>query len=279
MLNNILPILIKNDKQNVHDFWNEASCGEELYLKGEKIKEKYDYQAKERYRLEPEIIDFANFVNYSNKTILEIGVGLGADHQNWALVTPYLYGCDLTERAIEHTKQRLDLHNLQSNLKVADAEQLPYNDAFFDLVYSWGVIHHSPNTPKAIEEIYRVLKQGGAAKIMIYHKYSIVGFMLWIRYAFMTLKWNTTLHEIYSKHLESPGTKAYSYDEAKLLFAQFKIISIKTPLHHGDLLASEAGQRHKGFILTLARLFFPRFLIRKFLPNNGLFMMIHVQKS
>ena len=66
---------------------------------------------------------------------------------------------DLTERAVAHTRRRLELFGLSSQLSVGDAENLKFDNASFDHVYSWGVLHHSPNTPKAIDEVYRVLKK------------------------------------------------------------------------------------------------------------------------
>ena len=71
------------------------------------------------------------------------------------------HGIDLTARAIEITKKRLSFYDLSSNLKVGDAENLEFSDNSFDFIYSWGVIHHSPDTQKAVDEIYRVLKPGG----------------------------------------------------------------------------------------------------------------------
>jgi ubiquinone/menaquinone biosynthesis C-methylase UbiE len=189
-----------------------------------------------------------------------------------------LQGCDLTERAIEHTKNRFDLLGLKTNLQVADAENLPYQNEQFDAVYSWGVIHHSPNTPKAVDEILRVLKPGGTAKVMIYHKHSMVGYMLWLRYALLKLKPFTSLKERYSSYLERPGIKAYTTDEAANLFHQFSKVEIETVLTHGDLLSSNAGQRHKGLVLTLAKALFPRWIIKTFFPKHGLFMLITAVK-
>jgi ubiquinone/menaquinone biosynthesis C-methylase UbiE len=111
---------------------------------------------------------------------------------------------------------------------VADAERLPFENESFEAVFSWGVLHHSPNTEKAVEEVYRILKSGGFAKIMIYHKKSLVGYMLWLRSALLTLHTSRSLDYIYQKYLESPGTKAYSYKQAKELFKRFDIVSIQS---------------------------------------------------
>jgi ubiquinone/menaquinone biosynthesis C-methylase UbiE len=129
---------------------------------------------------------------------------------------------------VEHTRTRLSLFGLISNLSVGDAEALNFPDESFDIVYSWGVLHHSPDTPKAISEVFRVLKQGGGARIMIYHKWSMIGYMLWVLYALLRLRPWITLTEIYSKYLESPGTKAYSVGEARQLFSDFRDVTITT---------------------------------------------------
>lgn len=267
----------QNIKKQVHDFWDKASCGEELYLKSF-TKEDYASQAKKRYELEPQL-EFGEFQKFKNKKTLEIGVGLGADHQQLAEAGAILYGIDLTERAIIHTQRRFELFGLKSTLATADAEDLPFPDQFFDAVYSWGVLHHSPNTKGAVQEISRVLKKGGLAKIMIYHKYSIIGYMLWVRYALLALRPFRSLSYIYSKYLESPGTKAYSYNEARILFEDFEIQSIESPLNHADLLESDVGQRHRGVLLDVAKRLWPRRFLKLFFKNHGIFLMISCQKK
>jgi ubiquinone/menaquinone biosynthesis C-methylase UbiE len=150
-------------KKDVRNFWDRASCGEELYLAGED-REAYQAQAETRYTLEPYIPEFAGFHTARGLHVLEIGVGLGADHQRFAEAGAALSGIDLTERALEHTHHRLAAFGLDSDLAVGDAENLQFPDESFDLVYSWGVLHHSPDTPKAIAEVWRVLKRGGGGQ-------------------------------------------------------------------------------------------------------------------
>lgn len=147
-------------KEAVREFWNQAACGEDLYLTDTE-KASYATQARTRYALEPYILDFARFPETRGLRVLEIGVGLGADHQQFAEAGADLWGIDLTERAIEHTRRRLAAFGLNSHLAVGDAEHLEFSDESFDRVYSWGVLHHSPDTPQAIAEVWRVLKRGG----------------------------------------------------------------------------------------------------------------------
>jgi 2-polyprenyl-3-methyl-5-hydroxy-6-metoxy-1,4-benzoquinol methylase len=125
------------NKEAVREFWNQAACGEELYL-ADNDKAGYTAQANMRCAIEPYIWDFAGFDETRSLKVLEIGVGLGADHQQFAEAGAELYGIDLTERAIEHTRQRLAAFGLASHLAVGDAENLDFPDESFDRVYSWG---------------------------------------------------------------------------------------------------------------------------------------------
>jgi ubiquinone/menaquinone biosynthesis C-methylase UbiE len=268
---------MQSDKRLVHDFWNSASCGEELYL-FDWTRAAYEAQARKRYELEPYIAEFAGFGDSNEMRVLELGVGLGADHQRFAEAGANLTGIDLTQRAVEHTRRRLAAFGLSSNLSVGDGENMEFPAATFDIVYSWGVIHHSPDTPRAVAEIWRVLKPGGKARVMIYHKWSLVGIMLWTRYALLRLRPWTSFAKIYSRHLESPGTKAYSIAEARRMFAAFRDVRIRTVLTHGDLLESEAGQRHRGKLLSVARRIWPRTIFRRLAPTLGLFMLIEANK-
>jgi SAM-dependent methyltransferase len=268
---------MQSDKKAVHDFWERASCGEELYLE-EPRSDGYREQARRRYELEPFIERFADFAGCAGRQVLEIGVGLGADHERFAQAGALLAGIDLTERAVAHTRGRLAAQGLASALSVGDAEDLPFSAATFDVVYSWGVVHHSPDTRQAVAEIHRVLRPGGTARVMIYHTWSLVGYMLWVRYALLRLRPWTTLAQIYARHLESPGTKAYSVREAKRMFSAFSAVRIEVVLTHGDLLESAAGQRHRGRLLGLARRIWPRALLRRIAGGQGLFMLITAVK-
>jgi ubiquinone/menaquinone biosynthesis C-methylase UbiE len=264
-------------KDDVRDFWDHASCGEELYLRGNDLAA-YEQHAQTRYKLEPYILEFADFATTNGLRVLEIGVGLGADHQRFASAGADLYGIDLTDRAVQHTQRRLSAYGLASKLGVGDAENLNFPDRYFDVVYSWGVLHHTPDTRRAVREIWRVLKPGGVAKVMLYHKWSLVGLMLWVRYALLRLRPWLTLEAVYARHLESPGTKAYSKGEIRTLFADFSDVRIRIVLSHGDLLESAAGQRHRGPLLSLARLIWPRRLLRRWFGGLGLFALVEAKR-
>lgn len=265
------------DKQAVHDFWNEEACGEGRALTGLSADD-YRQHSRWRYANEPFILDFARFGDYAGKKVLEIGVGLGSDHQRFAEAGASLWGMDLTERAIEHTRRRLALEGLHSDLRVADAENLPFDDNFFDMVYSWGVLHHTPNTAKAVDEVYRVLRPGGDARIMLYHKYGIVGLCLWTRCGLLRLKPFTSLDEIYARYMESPGTQAFTADQARRMFSRFADVQVRILLGCGDLMAEHVGQRHQGRLLRIAKRIWPRGLVSRYLTHYGSVMTICAKK-
>jgi hypothetical protein len=102
--------------------------------------------------------------------------------------------------------------------------------------------------------------------------------MLWLRYALLAGRPGRSLADIYAHHLESPGTKAYTVDQARGLFGRFRQVEIETVLTHGDLLTSDAGQRHRGPLLSIAKALWPRRLIRAVLPRDGLFLLVRARK-
>jgi ubiquinone/menaquinone biosynthesis C-methylase UbiE len=265
-------------KEQVRDFWDAQSCGE-VYASGDSEQQYYESQSKLRFELEPYILEFARFSEGVGKDLLEIGVGMGADHVQWARSGPRkLTGVDLTPRAVNHTQRRLEVLGLHSNVQVADAENLPFPDNSFDLVYSWGVLHHSPNTQQAINEVHRVLRPCGIARIMIYHKYSLVAYMLWMRYGLLTGRPSRSLDYIHAHYLESPGTKAFTTDQARTMCQRFSKCNVCTRLAFGDLLEGAVGQRHRGLMLSTAKALLPRWLIRRVLRNHGQCLFIEAVK-
>lgn len=264
-------------KTEVSRFWDSAPCGE-IYAKGTGVSERLRHHADARYRLEPYIHDFAHFADGADADVLEVGIGMGADHLEWARSGPrHLAGIDLTARAVDWTARRLAAHGLSSDLAVADAEHLPFPDDSFDIVYSWGVLHHSPDTQRAFREAHRVLRPGGVLRAMVYHRPSFVGLMLWARYGLGAGKPARSLTDIYARHLESPGTKGYTVAGAHDLVAPFRAADIRRELSFGDLLLGEAGQQHQGFPLAAARRLWPRALVRR-LPALGLLLLIEATK-
>ncbi len=127
---------------------------------------------KVRYEKYPYFFELVEFNKYKGKMVLEIGVGEGIDHSQFAKNGAITYGIDLTMRHCQMTKKRFDVLGLSSNLFNADTEMLPFKTQMFDIVYSCGVLFLVPDIKRAAEEIYRVLKPGGKFIGLFYHKNS-----------------------------------------------------------------------------------------------------------
>jgi ubiquinone/menaquinone biosynthesis C-methylase UbiE len=259
-------------KDEVRDFWNSDPCGTR-YLEG---KEDFDAHARTRYALEPHIFDFAQFQSARGLRVLEIGVGMGADYLEWLKAGAAATGVDLSAASIERARQRCLLAGYQPDLRVADAENLPFNNDSFDVVYSYGVMHHSPDTAQCIREARRVLKPGGRARIMIYHHPSVTGTMLWLRYGLLRGK---SLRQSAFEHLESPGTKTYTQAEARSLMSEFREVEIRVVFGAGDLLLHQPSARFQSAFYRLAWKLFPRSLVRRFGQRWGLFLLINATKD
>ncbi|HKO03891.1 MAG TPA: class I SAM-dependent methyltransferase [Candidatus Acidoferrales bacterium] len=115
----------------------------------------------------------------AGKTVLELGVGMGSHAQMIARAAKRFIGVDLCWSAVSSTARRLELFDTPGRVLQMDGERLAFRDESFDLVWSWGVIHHSANTRGALEEIRRVLKPDGRALVMVYHR----ALMPWFLYA------------------------------------------------------------------------------------------------
>jgi SAM-dependent methyltransferase len=193
-------------------------CGSKHADAPEGTAEYYDQIERRRYELEPFIPRYADFQGARGKRLLEIGVGLGTDFIRFARAGAQVTGVDLTQRSVELVTQRLELEGLAGDVRVADAEALPFEDNTFDRVYSWGVLMVTPDTARAVNEAVRVLRPGGELCAMLYARRSWVAIGLWGRYALLRGRpWHGLSHVI-ARHMESAGMKAYTEREARALF-------------------------------------------------------------
>ena len=157
-------------KERVRAFWQAHPCGTKFSDAEMGTREFFERVEAHRYTKEWHIPEAADFAGARGLRVLEIGCGLGTDGAQFAKAGAYYAGVDLTEAAIELARKRFELSGLEGEFRVADAEKLDFTDESFDLVYSHGVLHHTPDTARAVQEIHRVLKPGGRAIVMLYHR-------------------------------------------------------------------------------------------------------------
>jgi SAM-dependent methyltransferase len=150
-----------------------------------------------------------------------------------------LYVIDLSPKSVSLTLGRIGNENLFAHAAVADAENLPFGGGSFDVVYSYGVLHHSPNTGRAIGQLHRALKPGGKAIVMLYAKYSAmvfvqVGLHRGIRegHLLATRSWSRLLSEwtelqSRTEHSANPLTQVFSVAECRRFFHEFASVRIE----------------------------------------------------
>jgi len=269
-------------KEQIKQHWETETAGVR-YGEGEDTEGFYRSIEHARYLLEPYVPFFAQFDDYAGKRVLEVGIGGGVDFSQFVRHGALATGVDLTQGGIGHTVRRLNALSHRERtycLAQADAENLPFKDNSFDLVYSWGVMHHTPDTERALAEAFRVLRQGAHLKAMIYHIPSWTGWMLWVRYALLAgrplLKPRGCVYE----QLEGGGTKAYTVTEAEHMLDKsgFKIVQITTKLGPGDLLTIKASKKYQGLAYRLVWTLYPRWLVRVLGDRFGLYLLIMAQK-
>jgi SAM-dependent methyltransferase len=156
----------------VNSFWNTAACGTHFVEQAVDEKDFFAKFREYRYRTEWHIPELVPFAEARGKEVLEIGTGNGAEGVMFALNGAQYTGVDLTDAALEATRKHFAVMGLTGKFQRENAERLSFPDASFDWVFSHGVLHHTPNTQAAINEVHRVLKPGGRAIVMLYHKHS-----------------------------------------------------------------------------------------------------------
>ena len=157
-------------KERVRAFWQEHPCGTKFADAEPGSPRFYELVEAHRYAKEWHIPAAADFSSAAGLKVLEIGCGLGTDGAQFAKAGADYTGVDLTEAAVELARKRFEISGLPGRFQTADAESLEFADESFDLVYSHGVLHHTPDTVRAVREIHRVLRPGGRAVVMLYHR-------------------------------------------------------------------------------------------------------------
>jgi ubiquinone/menaquinone biosynthesis C-methylase UbiE len=157
-------------KKQVQRFWQRNPCDSWFTDAQPGTPAFYKTLDQHRYRVHPRLRSAVGFEQFGGLRVLEIGCGCGSEAEGFARAGAHYTAVDLTNAAVTVTQRRFQLAGLHGHFTQGDAEDLPFADGSFDLVYSHGVLHHTPRTARAIQEVHRVLSPGGRAIVMLYHR-------------------------------------------------------------------------------------------------------------
>ncbi|MEN2992618.1 MAG: class I SAM-dependent methyltransferase [Bacteroidia bacterium] len=168
--------------EEVQAYWDNQPCNIRHSPKPVGTKEYFDEVEARKYFVEPHIPRFAEFPRWKGKRVLEIGCGIGTDTINFARHGAYVTAVDLSEKSLEIARQRAKVYGLEDRITFiqANAEEL---DRYvpvepYDLIYSFGVLHHTPKPERAFAQLRQYAHADTVLKVMVYHRYAWK--VLWI---------------------------------------------------------------------------------------------------
>lgn len=203
--------------EDVKKFWNDRPCNVKHSSKEVGTKEYFDEVERKKFFVESHILKFTDFEKWKNKKVLEIGCGIGTAAINFAKNGADYTGIELSEESLNITKKRFEVYGQKGTLLHANAEELSnfLPEQKFDLIYSFGVIHHSPQPEKIVDQIKKYMDKNSILKIMVYSKNSWKNFMI-------------------EEELDQPEAQngcpiafTYTHDEIMSLLKDFQILSLE----------------------------------------------------
>lgn len=230
--------MIAEDKEKAREQWSADPAG--AFFGGPHevgSREFFDEVERHRYQVyAPWMPAVMGFNEFPGKQLLEVGCGMGTDLLQFARGGAQVTGVDLTPRSIEISRRHLELYGQHGRFALSDAENIPFAAESFDVVYSNGVLHHTPDTAGSVREVHRVLRPGGLARVMLYHRGSLHYWLqIVFRYGILYggfLRGKTTA-DLMSELIEinegggRPLVKVYNRREARELFSMFREVEVQ----------------------------------------------------
>ncbi|NYZ17908.1 class I SAM-dependent methyltransferase [Azospirillum sp. RWY-5-1] len=220
--------------QQVAEYWNRRPCNIRHSTKELGTREYFDEVEARKYKVEPHIPSFADFARWKGKRVLEVGCGIGTDTTNFARAGAQVTAVDLSAESMAVAKRRVEVFGLADRVRFfnGNAEELdrllPAGETY-DLIYSFGVLHHTPHPDQAFAKLRSFLAPGGELRVMVYNKFSWK--VLWILLSYGKGRfWD--LDRLIATHSEAqtgcPVTYAYSRRTGRELLERhgFKVTEV-----------------------------------------------------
>jgi ubiquinone/menaquinone biosynthesis C-methylase UbiE len=159
---------------DVREYWDRRPCNVRHSPKEVGTVEYFNEVENRKYFVEPHIPGFAAFERWKGRKVLEIGCGIGTDAVNFVRAGADYTGVDLSENSLELARKRFEVFGLKGTFLTCNGEHFSahFPEHTFDLAYSFGVIHHTPDQPAVVREIRRLIKDDGEFRMMLYAKNS-----------------------------------------------------------------------------------------------------------
>jgi 2-polyprenyl-3-methyl-5-hydroxy-6-metoxy-1,4-benzoquinol methylase len=207
---------------DVQRYWDARPCNIRHSPKPVGSREYFDEVEARKYFVEPHIPGFAEFERWRGKRVLEVGCGIGTDSINFARAGAQVTAVELSSESLRIAAQRADVMGVADSIRFvqANAEELTATlaDEPYDLVYSFGVVHHTPRPDRALAEMRALAARGVTLKLMVYHRHSWKVLSIIVAQGHGRF-WNTD--ELVAEHSEaqtgSPVTFTYTRREAREL--------------------------------------------------------------
>jgi 2-polyprenyl-3-methyl-5-hydroxy-6-metoxy-1,4-benzoquinol methylase len=221
----------------VSDYWNARPCNIRHSTKPVGTREYFDEVEARKYMVEPHIPGFAEFDRWQGKRVLEIGCGIGTDTINFARAGAQVTSVDLTEKSLEVARQRAKVFGFEDRIRFYQANAERLSDYVpvepYDLVYSFGVIHHTPHPERVLDEIRKYVKPDSTLKIMVYNRWSWK--VLWILFVYgkgQFWKLDRLIADSSEAQTGCPVTYSYSRTSGRRLLADQGFRVTRTMVDH-----------------------------------------------
>lgn len=235
--------LLRVATSDVRDFWDANPLCARAIPFPPGSPEYFDYYDPLREAIESPGFSsqLHEYREFRGKKVLDVGSGNGYVLGRYALEGAEVYGIDVTPTATELCRKRFEYMGLNGDFRVADAENLPFGDNTFDCVCSMGVLHHVPNTERAVSEIFRVLKPGGRLIVMFYHRNSA---QYRVKFALSSLLEGKPVQQLVNEFdgIGNPKGAVYSKRELAKLLRRFEDLRMSVGFLAGPMVLPRGGR-------------------------------------